>query len=48
MRYLLEKYQQTNDDEDQAELPFQDIVAGEQLWVKQYSLEVGRFIGGRT
>lgn len=48
MRYLLEKYQQTNDDEDQAELPFQDIVAGEQLWVRQYSLEVGRFIGALT
>jgi hypothetical protein len=47
MNYLLQKYQPTGDLQRTAELPFQDVVSGEQLWVKQYSPDIAAFIGAR-
>jgi hypothetical protein len=46
MKYLLQKYRPVGDLEENTELPFQDIVSGEQLWVKQYSPEIAALIGG--
>jgi hypothetical protein len=47
MKRLLEKYEPPDETQNLDDLPFGDIVKGEQLWAKQYPLEVGRFIGGR-
>jgi hypothetical protein len=46
MKYLLQKYGPVGELVEEPELLFQDIAGGEQLWVKQYALEIAAFIGG--
>jgi hypothetical protein len=49
MKYLLQEYGLVGDLQEKTGLPFQDIVSGEQLWVKQYSPEIAALIrGGMT
>jgi hypothetical protein len=47
MKYLLQGYGPVGDLKEKTELPFQDIVSGEQLWVQQYAPEIAAFIGER-